>query len=527
MLADRVILGIALVGGGVLSLVLGLDAGFDHLNYHHYNPWGMLHGRIGHDWAPAQLQTFYNPLIDLPLYLLAAAFGGRVAGFAMGAFHGLALWLVWRMAWMLLGEFIRSSRTRGGIAVLCAGAGVYAPAVIFEHGGPQGDSTVAVPILAGLLLLLVPGAWRSRRLLVLSGLLIGAGSVLKLTAGVAAVGVALALPLLAPAGTGWRERARAWATWMVALAAGCALVDGVHLVHMTVRFGNPVFPFLNFLFESPWALAEGYADSPYIPDGVVAHLAFPFAIGLVERTAEYFAFRDVRFALVALALAAAVPVTAARFARGRQLPPPAVLFFVAAVAGAYGVWQLIHAVYRYLVPQEVLAPLVVALAVLWVARSWRGAAGIVAVALLIGIAAVRLPPQPERIPYGAGSLFDVRPPVIEAREGQVLVLAGDEPTSYVLPYLPAELRHVRIASNLVYPDDPTVMNERIREAIVASPEPVLALRGPGGLPAQYLEAYGLVVDGESCRAVRTRIGEDLAICELRSSPNPPSAGSAP
>ena len=33
-----------------------------------YTPWAWLNGRYGFDLAPAQLQTFHNPLVDLPLH---------------------------------------------------------------------------------------------------------------------------------------------------------------------------------------------------------------------------------------------------------------------------------------------------------------------------------------------------------------------------------------------------------------------------------------------------------------------------
>jgi hypothetical protein len=50
-----------------ISIALGQDANWDLQNYHFYGPWALLEGRaFGWDIAAAQLQTYLNPLLDLP-----------------------------------------------------------------------------------------------------------------------------------------------------------------------------------------------------------------------------------------------------------------------------------------------------------------------------------------------------------------------------------------------------------------------------------------------------------------------------
>ena len=49
--------------------LLGVDANWDLRNYHLYNVHAWLAGR-GHDIAPAMVQSWHNPLLDLPMYLL-------------------------------------------------------------------------------------------------------------------------------------------------------------------------------------------------------------------------------------------------------------------------------------------------------------------------------------------------------------------------------------------------------------------------------------------------------------------------
>src|SRR5580700_9365509 len=69
---------------GALALVLGQDANWDLRNYHWYNAYAFLNGRFGFDLLPAQTPWFYNPLIDVPFYLLAMHVPAMAAGFALG-----------------------------------------------------------------------------------------------------------------------------------------------------------------------------------------------------------------------------------------------------------------------------------------------------------------------------------------------------------------------------------------------------------------------------------------------------------
>lgn len=58
---------------GCISMFLGKDDGWDFLNYHWYDAYAFLHGRLGFDVAVAHQATYFNPLIHLPFYWLATA----------------------------------------------------------------------------------------------------------------------------------------------------------------------------------------------------------------------------------------------------------------------------------------------------------------------------------------------------------------------------------------------------------------------------------------------------------------------
>src|SRR5258706_8592967 len=84
---------------GAASIGARQDANWDLKNYHYYNAYAFLNGRIAWDVAPAQLQSYHNPLLDLPFYWMANAWpSARAVAFAMGAWTGIAAFFALKSA---------------------------------------------------------------------------------------------------------------------------------------------------------------------------------------------------------------------------------------------------------------------------------------------------------------------------------------------------------------------------------------------------------------------------------------------
>ncbi len=82
---------------GLVSIAFGPDNYWDLRFYHLYAPYAYLHDRYLHDVAPAEYQSFLNPLADFLFYGLASSILNRtprVIAFIMGAVHGLNAVLV-------------------------------------------------------------------------------------------------------------------------------------------------------------------------------------------------------------------------------------------------------------------------------------------------------------------------------------------------------------------------------------------------------------------------------------------------
>ena len=66
--------------GITLSLNLRYEIIIDLYNYHYLVPWAFLHHRTFTDIALAAENTYHNPLIDIPIYLLVKYFNNLTTG---------------------------------------------------------------------------------------------------------------------------------------------------------------------------------------------------------------------------------------------------------------------------------------------------------------------------------------------------------------------------------------------------------------------------------------------------------------
>ena len=93
----------SLLAGAFYAWFAGEDVNWDWLNYHEYGAFALLNGRFEIDVAPGGLQTFLNPLVYVPAYLLRHGIGAPFWGILLGAIHGLNLALIWWVSRLLLG----------------------------------------------------------------------------------------------------------------------------------------------------------------------------------------------------------------------------------------------------------------------------------------------------------------------------------------------------------------------------------------------------------------------------------------
>lgn len=493
---------------GLVSVYLGQDENWDLRNYHWYNAHALLNGRIELDMAPAQFQSYFNPLIDVPYYVLSTNLPGPLVGFLMGCVHGLNFILLLAIARVVIGD--RADRAR--LPLLLAGAGVCGAGFLSQVGNTMGDNLTALLVLGALHVIM--RGWdglhkvsvRAAGVLLASGLLMGLGTGLKLTNAPYAVALCLAL-LVAPAS--WPARIGFAFVQGCGVLAGMLASGGYWWLEMWERFGNPLFPQFNNIFKSPLAQQLGVIDNSHMPHNILEALFWPFVfMAQVARVSEI----PLKIAVIPLLYAMGL-LFVVSWLRGRLLaaagPGSAASVLSTRACGlllfgliAYLLWVKLFGIYRYLVPLELLAPLMV-----WIlaermfsaARAARIGGWLLAATTLAVFPFVSWGHAGWASPNFSASV----PPLASPADTIVFTAHGDPPMGWLATFFPHEVRVIALAGG--FPESPAWL-ERVHAAVAERTGPhyvmLAAARSEKENSLQrkraLVDALGLTGDAAGC-----------------------------
>lgn len=507
------------------AAILPQDNNWDLRNYHWYNAYALLKGRMGFDLAPAQTPTYYNPLLDVPFYLAAQVLPARVLSFLLGLVQGCNFIPLFFLA-------RRALKLPDGLSGVCAAAfiafvGLVGAGHIGMIGATFYDNVLSLFVLGAMLMmvgapdLLTAGPMKKALTHVfIAGALVGLAVGLKLPSQVFAVGVCFGL-LFIP-GPFMR---RFWLSFVSGLGiiAGFAVTGGWWIARMWSMFANPLFPYMNDVFRSPWALELNYRDIRFLPKTLGEALTFPFRFAADSKIASEISFTDWRIAVaVGVLLITGVLVLIGRRAREPGADIFAVRYLTAAAALAYGVWLAIFAIYRYITPLEMLAPLLIVAGVALWPLSPRTRAVVAGAMLLLVTLTVRLDEDWTRKPWApglGGPFVDVAPPVLDDPNTLVL-MTGLAPTAYVIPAFPPEVAFLRPVSYLAGPDHDTLFIQTVKQRLAAHKGTVLILQPSWDheTAEKFLPMLGLAPDHANCRKLPNALDDTLELCPVRELP---------
>lgn len=398
-------------------MFLGQDANYDLQGYHLANGQALLRGTFWRDLVPADLQSYFNPLLDAVYAGLATGpllYRPRVLAAVMGLPFGALLWLAWRFA-------DRLYPCRPLVAAVAAALGCSAAGVASQVGTTFNEVQASVAMMAGLILLFGPGARR----VAVAGLLFGAASGLKLTAATFAPAVCLTAACLAP---DVRRAVQSAVVCAGGWVAGFLITDGWWAALLLVRFGSPTFPLFNGLFRSAWYPPADFVDRRFLPDGLLAGLFRPFLTvwGAGTSSGEV-PMRDYRSAVV-LGLALCLGATAAARWRLPSRDACAVSTFLAAGSVC---WVFSSGIGRYAVILEVVGGCSLPLLLRELLPEGWSQTGLAA-SLMVVVPTTSYGDW-GRVAYGARSVFADRG-AIEA--DTLIVVTPRSPLSWMLALLP-------------------------------------------------------------------------------------------
>ena len=505
-------------------MLLGQDANWDLRNYHFYNAYAFLNNRYAQDLLPSQTPYFYNPLMDVPFFVLATHAPAKVAGFALGFLQGLNFIFLF---WIAHAVLIVPNPTRK--VIICsalAALGMLGGGGIAQIGTTFGDNITSLGALLSAALVVRYGERLSAdkmssvfKLALVFGLPVGLMVGLKLPAALYAVGLCGGLLFV---GKDFRRGVMLSFAFGLGVLVGCAVTLGYWMVFLQSHFGSPFFPYFNDIFKSPLAPLTSARDIQYAPHSWSDYFLMPFLFAKSAFRVGEIDIRDWRLPIlyVLLPLALMLRLFFGRKHRTSDASPYAGRYLLASFSFAYIVWLALFSIYRYAVTLEMIAPLLVVLAIglLPLKNLTRK---IITILILVVIAVSIKPGNWGRREVWLDRFVEARIPDLGDTSNLMILMAGTEPYSHVIPEFPPEISFVRIQSNFSSPEEDKGINRLLHERVDAHRTKsgrFMLLIPPWQISAagDALAAFGLKTVLQECKFVTDRLFDDssLSLCPV-------------
>lgn len=284
------------------------------------------------------------------------------------------------------------------------------------------------------------------------------------------------------------------------------------------EYGNPIFPFLNNVFHSPWTVIHDFHDNTHLPHSMTEAVSYPFEEFLGERypTSDV-PFRDARFALFFVILVVTALVLVGRALRrphiDRKRAPISpmvekntfwlmVIFFVA----SYVVWLKVFAIQRYRMPVSLISGLVIFLLLDRLLPNHAMKMTVFSALALFCMGWTR-PYKWERLPYG-NDWFEVRLSLAATLPNTLFIMLGNAPMGYVVPFLPDSSRVIHLNSNFPLEAE-TLLGQQAAGMIASQTGPMRSI-GLSILTQEdfnQLNRYGLGPESGVCESFRSNVDE--------------------
>lgn len=508
------LLGLAPLAFGCLAVWLGQDANWDLRNYHWYNAYAFLNGRYAVDLLPSQTPWFYNPALDVPFYLLATHVPAVAAGFILGAVQGLNFILLFMLAYASL--IIPDLRSKVIVCAALSALGVLGGGGIAQIGTTFYDNVTSLGLFLSALLVmrnydgLMQGALRKAfALAILCGLPAGMAMGLKLPCFTFCFGLCAAFW-----GTngGWARRLTISFAFGVGILFGVTLTLGHWAWFLQTHFGSPLFPYFNEVFKAPLAPLSSARDMQYVPRSLHDILLFPFIITISPFRAGEIPWRDLRIPILYMLLPLAI-IARQLFGRGLErtsiIVPNLARYLLWAGVLSYFAWLIMFGIYRYAVPIEMIAPLLIVFATDLVPTKPRVRVFFTA-AILVIVALTIQPGNWGRRSSWLDHFIEVDMPPLGDTSNLMLLMAGFEPYAHIATQFPPEVPIVRIQSNFASPDQGKPINQVINERLDGHRGRFLILipNWQHSFAADALRYFKLAADWKTCQIVRDHLFDD-------------------
>lgn len=261
--------------GGLYSSYISQEIYWDFAHYHYYNAWAFLNGRTFTDLAPAGIHSYFNPLLDLPLYTLLEFFNfyPKIIFFYQGLWAGALWFLVYKLVSLILPSQMPIQRVGIFCACIFSALGF---AIVRQIGTSTNEIQLAVLFLTAVYFILKSCFINHKfcpKTMFFSALMLGAACGLKLTI----IPMVFALGIVS---LFFFKNIPAYKKTFILMffggLVGFLLTNGWWMWQLWTHFENPLFPFANNFFKSPYMPLENYRDTNFLPTTLSMWLFYPF-----------------------------------------------------------------------------------------------------------------------------------------------------------------------------------------------------------------------------------------------------------
>ena len=405
----------------------GQDRNWDLLNYHFYTGYALLYGRNLQDIAAANLQSFFNPIVNALAYLSLKYLPFPFSGWLLAAIQLLSIpatVLVAREVGKGMG-FTKVTLSEVLALALC----IIAPLWWSELGTTFFSSTTTPLILFGFYLLLRSDSSKStlRYSLIAPGFLFGLACGLKLTNAPFAVAATISLLYLLYNKGLWHLFTRLLQFTMGGII-GFAVTAWWNW-YLFDAWGSPLFPLYNSVFMSPFYDLTNWRDMRWHFSTFSELIMFVVQAFTGSSKTSEIQFADARL-LVIFLLLPSVLLCKPFISFGRQ-----VIAFLLFTLSGFALWCEMLAYQRYLIPIELLLGLVVWIFVLRIVEQQRVRIIVMLFLTCLSFIMLKVPDWGHaKVKMGASNPFSIDIPEKLYNTSARYLMIG-VPISYIIPSL--------------------------------------------------------------------------------------------
>ncbi len=242
-----------------------LDRNFDRAMYHDYVSDAFLKGWLLNDWMAAGINSWTNPISQLPRLFFEVFFGSKYGDDIFGITLLTALFvIIWKIGQLVF----QSSKNSFLYCTFAAIFGVLSPFFLGEVGTSFQNASSTIPILLGIYYWLRYNSNSSSLNIFFSGLFFGISVTLKLTNIVYLVAALFAVELFLFKSSRSKSK-KLYQSFLYLLAIFIGLIPTfIWSCYTYLKTDSPIYPFYNAFFKAPSFPFRNFRDDRWSFDGL-------------------------------------------------------------------------------------------------------------------------------------------------------------------------------------------------------------------------------------------------------------------